>query len=128
MRRVEMGDGKPSRSAKFVPGSILRMQLDAANPLASGLPSVIFLRQKPRVPARARGRAAKSAGRLVRHRRPVAERLGMGQQYLNGAHRNRQPRSKGSLLLYGREIAAGRSHGTFKLLFSRIHHAPEAGR
>jgi hypothetical protein len=39
------------------------------------------------------------------------------------------PVGKGSLLLYGPEIAArAQSHGTFKLLFNGIYHAPKAER
>ena len=134
---MEMGaDGKPKSlgSEKFyVPGSLLRMRLDAANPLAAGLPEqvdVFFGRN----PAFHLGPEA-----VLRGVRPVAwfdtaaplrSGWAWGQQYLNGAIAIAEaPVGKGSLLLYGPEIAArAQSHGTFKLLFNGIYHAPEAER
>ena len=113
---MEMGsDGKPKSlgSEKFyVPGSLLRLRLDAANPLAAGMPEQVdvFFRRSP---AFHLGPEA-----VLRRVRPVAwfdtaaplrSGWAWGSTLDDAIAVAEAPVGKGSLLLYGPEIAAGRS-------------------
>lgn len=131
---TEMGaDGrpKPLGSEKFyIPGSLLRVRLDGTSPLAAGMPEQVdvFFRRSPAF------RLGPEA--VLRDVRPVAwfdsdaplrSGWAWGQQYLDDAVAIAEaPVGKGSLLLFGPEIACrAQPHGTFKFLFNGIYHQLE---
>ncbi len=132
---TEMGpEGRPKTLAteKFlVPGSVLRVRLDAANPLTAGMPEHVdvFFRKSPAF------RLGPEA--VLQGVRPVAwfdtdsplrSGWAWGQAYLNDAVAVAQaPFGKGTLLVCGPEITMrAMPHGTFKLLFNGIYHEPQA--
>ncbi len=128
---MEMGeDGRPKSLGTeefFVPGSLLRVRLDGANPLTCGMPEhvdVVFRRS----PAFHLGPEA-----VLQGVRPVAwfdsdsplrSGWAWGQAYLDDAVAVAEaPVGKGTLLLCGPEITLrAQSHGTFKLLFNGIYY------
>jgi hypothetical protein len=124
------GTDVPLRSEKFyIPGSILRAQVDTTDPLAYGLPGTIDV-FFDNTPAWALEPDAELKGV-----RPVAwfdegkllrSGWAWGESYL---HRSVQVAEasvgQGRLFLYGPEIAfRGQPHGTFKLLFNGLYYGP----
>ncbi len=114
------------REKYYVPGSVLRVAVDTANPLAHGLPAAldVFFDNSP---VFALGPEA-----ALRGVRPVAwfdsasplrSGWAWGQGYLNGGIAVAEAQvGKGRLLLFGPEIAfRAQPHGTFKFLFNGIY-------
>lgn len=112
----------------YIPGSLLRVQVDNTTPLAYGMPSSadVFFDRSPafRLAPDARQRGVETVawygkGMLL------DSGWAWGQEYLNESSAVvRIKQGKGSVVLYGPEVTfRGQPHGTFKLLFN----AMEAG-
>jgi hypothetical protein len=119
------------RSKFYVPGSILRVSVDTASPLAFGLePQADVLFDDS--PAFALG--AEAAGGGIRRvawydtETPLRSGWAWGQALLNGsAAVVDAPLGKGRVLLFGPEITfRAQSHGTFKFLFNGIYYGSAA--
>jgi hypothetical protein len=109
----------------YVPGSLLRAQVDNTNPLAYGMPSSldVFFDRSPSF--RLLPNAALdgvSAVSWYRGDHLLDSGWAWGQQYLNGTTAVVEAKlGKGKIFLYGPEIAfRGQPHGTFKFLFNGI--------
>ena len=114
------------RAKFYVPGSILRADVDTTNPIAFGLGESVDLMfdQSPVF------RLAEGAGRRgVRSvlwfgsDRPLRSGWAWGQEYLKDAAAVVEATvGKGKLVLFGPEILfRAQSHGTFKLLFNAVY-------
>jgi hypothetical protein len=126
VERTASGERKLARDKFYVPGSVLRVTVDAKEPLAWGMPDQVdvFFDNSPVM------RLGPDAGR--RGVKPVAWFSGptplrsgwaWGQHYLDGGVAVADATvGKGRLLLCGPEITfRGQPHGTFKLLFNGIY-------
>jgi len=104
----------------YIPGSLLRVEVDNTNPLAYGMPKEldVFFDNSP-------------AFRISRGAAPVAKFEGKevldsgwawGQQYLDGSTAIVDaPVGEGRVVLFGPEVAfRAQPHGTFKFLFNAI--------
>jgi hypothetical protein len=119
------------RSKFYVPGSILRVSVDTANPLAFGLEpqADVFFDDSP---VFALGAEAASAGvrRVAWYdsETPLRSGWAWGQAALKGgAAVVDAPLGKGRVLLFGPEITfRAQSHGTFKFLFNGIYYGSAA--
>ncbi len=125
---VEMNKGveQPVPGERFyIPGSLLRVQVDNTTALAYGMPAsadVFFDRSpafRPAPDARQRGLetvAWYGKGKLL------DSGWAWGQEYLNESSAVvRVKQGKGSVVLYGPEVTfRGQPHGTFKLLFNAL--------
>ncbi|MBO6576216.1 MAG: hypothetical protein JJ896_08775 [Rhodothermales bacterium] len=108
------------RESYFVPGSIVRVQLDNSQPVAWGLPSeldVHFNNSPVFSPSDAVTPLA-----WFDSREPLRSGWAWGQHYLMGGVTMAQAQvGDGTLYLFGPEvIRRGQPHGTFKLLFNAI--------
>ena len=112
----------------YIPGSLLRAQIDNTQPLAYGMPSSVdvFFDSSPafRVDPGAKGIiqtvAWYGSGNLL------DSGWAWGQAYLNDSVAVAQANvGKGKLLLYGPEVTfRGQPHATFKLLFNGLLYGP----
>jgi hypothetical protein len=117
---------QPLPAEKFyVPGSLLRAQVDNTNPLAYGMPSSVdvFFDRSPSfrlLPAAALNGV--SAVSWYQSDHVLDSGWAWGQQYLNGTTAVVEAKlGKGKVFLFGPEIAfRGQPHGTFKFLFNGI--------
>jgi hypothetical protein len=113
----------------YIPGSLMRTQVDTTNPVAYGMPSKVdvFFDRSPAF------RADPDAG--LRGVQTIAWYAGgdlldsgwaWGQQYLNNSIAVAQAKlGKGKVLLYGPEITfRGQPHSTFKFLFNGLLYGP----
>jgi hypothetical protein len=124
------GTVTPLRSDKlYVPGSLLRAEVDNTHPLAHGMPAEVdvFFDNTPCFAL------LPDAG--LKGVKPVAwfgegqllrSGWAWGQQYLRHTVQVVEaPVGKGKLFLYGPEILfRGQPHGTFKFLFNGIYYGP----
>ncbi len=127
-------DGKThtlSRDKFYVPGSILTVKLDPAEPLTwgeGGNVDVMFAANSP-VFDLPTNDDAKTIRRVAWYDRkqPLHSGWAWGQEHLEGGVAIAEARvGKGSLILYGPEILfRGQPHGTFKLLFNGIFTAAQ---
>jgi hypothetical protein len=120
------GVAQPLPGEKFyIPGSLLRAQVDNNNPLAYGLPSSldVFYDRSPSfrlLPNAAL--AGVSAVSWYQGDHVLDSGWAWGQQYLNGTSAVVSAQlGKGKIFLFGPEITfRGQPHGTFKFLFNGI--------
>ncbi len=120
------GTPHPLPGEKFyIPGSLLRAQVDNTNPLAYGLPSDldVFFDRSPAfrlLPTATLGGV--SAVSWYQGDKVLDSGWAWGQQYLNGTTAVVSANvGKGKVFLFGPEIAfRGQPHGTFKFLFNGI--------
>jgi hypothetical protein len=109
------------REEFYIPGSLLRMNVNTAHPLAHGLSSeaVVFFDSSPvfTVSNPMVGQVAGFGGT-----ESLASGWAWGQQYLNGGTAIAEASiGEGRVILYGPEVAfRAQPHGTFKLLFNGI--------
>jgi hypothetical protein len=122
-----MADGKPlPRTQFYVPGSVLRAQVDSTHPLAAGMGSSVdvFFDESPAF-ALAPDAAARGATRVAWYqgKEPLRSGWAWGQEALDGgAAVVAASVGKGKAFLFGPEILQrGQSHGTFKWLFNAIY-------
>jgi hypothetical protein len=109
----------------YIPGSLLRAQVDNTNPLAYGMPASVdvFFDRSPSF--RLLPNAALSGVSAVswyQGEHVLDSGWAWGQQYLNGTTAVIEAKvGKGKVFLFGPEIAfRGQPHGTFKFLFNGI--------
>ena len=113
----------------YIPGSLMRAQVDTTNPVAYGMPAKVdvFFDRSPAF------RAAPDASQ--RGVQTIAWYAGgdlldsgwaWGQQYLNNSIAVAQAKmGKGKVLLYGPEVTfRGQPHATFKFLFNGLLYGP----
>ena len=118
--------GAPLPATKFyVPGSILRVQIDTTDPLGVGMRSQADMYHDNSPAFRLLpGAGAAGVKRVAWIDNPTPLRSGWawGQRYLNGATEIVSARiGKGTLILYGPDpYFRSQPHGTFKLLFNGI--------
>ena len=126
---LEDGRDVPFPREKFyVPGSVLRVQVDNANPLAFGLDSEvdIFFRRSPAF--RLDSSVPNSRIRAVAWfgRDPLRSGWAWGEKYLEDTIAVIDASvGMGKLFIFGPEIAfRAQPHGTFKFLFNGIYYGP----
>jgi hypothetical protein len=129
-------DGRPRplpREKYYVPGSILRVAVDTANPVAHGLPEQldVFFDNSPVFTLEPE--AALKGVRPVAWfdtATPLRSGWAWGQGYLDGGVAVIDAQvGKGRLLLFGPEIAfRAQPHGTFKFLFNGIYLGVSEGK
>lgn len=104
----------------YVPGSLLRMNVNTAHPLAQGLApeAIVFFDGSPvfKVSNTSVGQVGGFGGESL------ASGWAWGQQYLSGGTAIAEATvGEGKVILYGPEVAfRAQPHGTFKLLFNGI--------
>lgn len=109
------------REEFYIPGSLLRMNLNTAHPLAQGLPqeAIVFFDSSPvfKVSNSSVGQVGGFGGT-----ESLASGWAWGQQYLSGGTAIVEATvGEGKVILFGPEIAfRAQPHGTFKLLFNGI--------
>ena len=109
----------------YIPGSLLRAQVDNTNPLAYGMPSSVDVFYDRSPSFRLLPNAALSGVSAVswyQGDHPLDSGWAWGQQYLNGTTAVIEAKlGKGKVFLFGPEIAfRGQPHATFKFLFNGI--------
>jgi hypothetical protein len=118
---------KLPRTDFYIPGSVLRMRVDPAHPLAHGIPEHVdvFFDESPafRVGEGARERGVRTVGWFDTDN-VLRSGWAWRQQMLEGtAAVVEVPFGRGTLVLYGPEVLfRAQPHGTFKLLFNGIHY------
>ncbi len=129
---VETADGKtrPLPNTRFyIPGSILRAQVDQSHPLAYGVPATVplFFDSSPvfSVPADAKGVRAVASFTTAA---PLMSGWAFGQEHLKGADAIVDACVDGGhLLLMGPEVnQRAQSHAAFKFLFNGLYYRPPA--
>jgi hypothetical protein len=124
-------DGKPHplpRDKFYIPGSLLKMDVDIENPLAYGMPDQVdvFFDNSPvfrLLPTAADKRAAPVG--WFSTPTPLISGWAWGQAYLEGGTAVAETKiGAGKLLLFGPEITfRAQPHATFKFLFNALHYA-----
>jgi len=133
LTEMRAGKEEPLPSEKFyVPGSLLRAQVNNRLPLAYGMPSSVdvFFDHSPAF--RLEPNAAQEGVTAVswfRGAKPLESGWAWGQQYLDGTAAVVEiGLGKGNIVLFGPEVTfRGQPHGTFKLLFNGIFLASAQG-
>jgi Zinc carboxypeptidase len=116
-----------SRDEYFVPGSILRINVDNTQPVAWGLPSEMDVHFN-NSPVYSPGTPGVTPLAWFSTREPLRSGWAWGQHYLNGGVTMAQARvGSGTLYMFGPEvIRRGQPHGSFKFLFNGISLAGQA--
>jgi hypothetical protein len=121
------GKDRPLPADKFyIPGTLLKANLDNTNPLAFGMPKQIVVmydnsplfKMQPDAGQKHTTAVGWFSGTDV-----VASGWAWGQQYLNGATAIAEAKvGEGNVTLLGPEVTfRGQPHGTFKLLFNGVY-------
>jgi hypothetical protein len=122
---VESGEPLP-RTKFFVPGSLIRANVNTAEPLAAGMPSEVdvFFDNSP-VFSIAPDAAARGVKRVAWYsgKTPLRSGWAWGQEHLDGGAVVVQARvGTGTVFLFGPEILErAQPHGTFKFFFNAIY-------
>jgi hypothetical protein len=121
-------DGAPlSRTAFYVPGSVLQVEVDQTLPIAAGVPPQVdvFYDNSP-VFALAPDAAARGVRRIAwfGSTAPLRSGWAWGQEYLDGGTVAVEAEvGEGKVFLFGPEILErAQPHGTFKFLFNAIYY------
>jgi hypothetical protein len=116
------------RDKYYIPGSLLKMDVDIDNPLAYGMPDQVdvFFDNSPvfrLLPENAVKRATPVG--WFSTPKPLVSGWAWGQQYLDGGTAVAETSiGEGKLFLFGPEITfRGQPHATFKLLFNALDYA-----
>jgi hypothetical protein len=128
----QMGaDGKEhplAREKYYIPGSLLKMDVDTQNPLAYGMPDSVdvFFDNSPvfRLLPSAPEKRSTPVG-WFSTAKPLVSGWAWGQQYLDGGTAVAEASlGEGKIFLFGPEITfRGQPHATFKFLFNAIDYA-----
>ena len=126
VEKTAAGERKLGREKYYVPGSVLRAEVNSMSPLAWGLPKDldIFFDNSPvfelRPDAPLRG---VSAVAWFQNATPLRSGWAWGQHYLEGGVSVAEASvGQGRLMMFGPEITfRGQPHGTFKFLFNGIY-------
>jgi hypothetical protein len=129
---TEKGDDGRERNLPstkyFVPGSVLRVQVDNTHPLAHGMPAEVdvFFNRSPvfRVMDKGTDAGVRSVAWFHDTVPPLRSGLAHGQEYLKGGQVVLEARvGRGRLFLFSPEITfRAQPHGTFKFLFNGIYY------
>ncbi|NOT61009.1 MAG: peptidase, partial [Acidobacteria bacterium] len=128
VERNSDGTERPLARDKFyVPGSLLRVSVNNAHPLAYGLPDKVDVYYDNSPVFRLKPDAALKGVNAVAwfdSDKPLHSGWAWGQKYLqDGTAVVEASVGKGKLFLYGPEIAfRAQPHGTFKFLFNGIYY------
>ena len=124
-------DGKPHpliRDKYYIPGSLLKMDVDIENPLAYGMPDQVdvFFDNSPvfrLLPAVSEKRATPVG--WFSTPKPLVSGWAWGQQYLDGGTAVAETSiGEGKLFVFGPEITfRGQPHASFKFLFNALDYA-----
>jgi len=110
-----------SREQFYVPGSLMRVEVDTSNPLASGMgpDAIVFFDSSPVF--RLEGDVQKVA--WFAGRETLASGWAWGQEHLEGTTAVAEAAvGAGKVVMLGPEVAfRGQPHGTFKLLFNALY-------
>jgi hypothetical protein len=115
------------REKFFIPGALLRVNIDNTNPLAYGMPpqADVFFDNSPVLKLEASG-ARKNVSAVAWFQGPDVLESGWawGQQYLDGGVAAAEAVvGEGRVILLGPEVAfRGQPHATFKLLFNGLYY------
>jgi len=124
-------DGKEhplAREKYYIPGSLLKMDVDTQNPLAYGMPDSVdvFFDNSPvfRLLPSAPEKRSTPVGWFSTPK-PLVSGWAWGQQYLDGGTAVAEASlGEGKIFLFGPEITfRGQPHATFKFLFNAIDYA-----
>lgn len=124
--RIENGEARPLDTKEFfIPGSVLRAQVDHRQPLAYGLPAqvdIFFNRSPTFVPARGGGTATPVS--WFQGRSLLRSGWAVGQEQLAGTIAVADiDVGRGKLFVMGPEIVQrAQAYGTFKFLFNALHY------
>ena len=114
----------------YVPGSVLRVQVDTTRPVSFGMPRDVdvFYDNSPafRLGTDAAAKGVRPLAWFA-NGTPLRSGWAWGQSYLDGAvEAVEAPIGKGTLYLFAPEITfRGQPHGTFKWLFNSIYSVPQ---
>ena len=127
VEKTSEGDKPLPNEKYFMPGSLLRVQVDSSNPLAFGLPEDLDVMFNRSPVFRLQPDAATKGVRPVAwypNAEPLRSGWAWGQHYLDGGVAVIEAEvGKGKLFLFGPEIAnRAQTHGTFKFLFNGIYY------
>jgi hypothetical protein len=110
-----------NREELYIPGSLLRMNLNTAHPLAHGMKpeAIVFFDTSPVF--KATGASLQQVGGYS-STESLASGWAWGQKYLDGGAAIAEATvGEGKVIVYGPEVAfRAQPHGTFKLLFNGI--------
>jgi len=128
VERLQTGQDRPlPREKYYVPGSLLQVRVDTADPLAYGMGPLadVYFDNSPVF--RLKPEAVVKGVRPVawfESKKPLRSGWALGEGYLDqGVAVVDAAVGRGRLFLYGPEITfRGQSHGTFKLLFNGIYY------
>jgi len=114
------------REKYYVPGSLLKVEIDNHNPLAYGMPleAVVFFDNSPVFKLRPNAATQGiSAVAWFTGTKPLVSGWAWGEQLLDGGTAVAEASlGRGKLFLLGPEVTfRGQSHGTFKLLFNALY-------
>ncbi|WP_017667420.1 M14 metallopeptidase family protein [Sandarakinorhabdus sp. AAP62] len=129
-RRIENGEERPLDTRNFfIPGSVLRAQVDHRQPLAYGLPSevdIFFNRSPTFVPAAGQGTATQVS--WFENKAVLRSGWAVGQEKLAGTIAVADiDVGRGKLFVMGPEIVQrAQAYGTFKFLFNALHYGGAA--
>jgi hypothetical protein len=123
---VENGEALP-RTKFYVPGSLLRTEVDSTHPLAAGLGSAVdVVFDASPVFALAADAEAHGVRRVAwfSGSAPLRSGWAWGQEHLDGGAAVLEAQvGKGKVFLFGPEILdRGQPHGTFKFFFNAIYY------
>jgi hypothetical protein len=127
------GGSELPRNKFYVPGSVLRAEVDSTHPLAAGLAGQVdvFYDNSP-VFALGPDAAARGVKRVswFGSKTPLRSGWAWGQAYLDGGATALEATvGKGRAFLFGPEILQrAQPHGTFKFLFNGIYYGPAAAQ
>jgi hypothetical protein len=114
------------REKYYIPGSLLKVEVNNSNPLAYGMPreAVVFFDNSPVFKLRPNAALqGVSAVAWFSGAKPLVSGWAWGQQLLDGGTAIAEASvGRGKLFLLGPEVTfRGQSHGTFKLLFNALY-------
>jgi hypothetical protein len=131
IERTATGERDLPRDKFYIPGSVLRVAVNDAHPLAWGMPEQadVFFDESPAFVLRPNAPlAGAEAVAWYATAQPLRSGWAWGQHYLEGAVAAAAARvGRGRVFLFGPEITfRGQPHGTFKFLFNGIYYGPAA--
>jgi hypothetical protein len=116
------------RTSFYIPGSVLRMRVDATAPIAHGMADQVDVLFQRSPAFRLVGGAQEAGARTIGWydtAEPLRSGWAWGQHHLEGAAGVVEvPVGRGRLVMYGPEVLfRAQPHGTFRLLFNGIYYS-----
>jgi hypothetical protein len=121
---TESGDRPLRRDEFYVPGSLLKIQVDASQPIAHGMPTEAITNFDSSPVFRILNDSVRAIARYGP--RSLASGWAWGQERLDGGVAIAEATvGAGKVILYGPEVTfRGQPHGTFRLLFNGVLQGP----